>query len=177
MESEVRTFSPVGTMKKLATCAVLCFICLSGYAQSKAFEKLAKIEGVEFVHVDKNMIRQAAESGEGLRIGDNINFGNAKDDIIRLIDDVMVFSCEEAEAVEKLKKSVQKLLKDDKWESLIDMKNEDGETVKICQAKDGDQITSVIFAGEEDDMKLVVINGKLDLAQMMKQQNNNSSEE
>ena len=157
-------------MKKLAVCAVVTLISLGGYAQSKDFEKLSKIKDVEFVHIDKNMIRLAAANGEPLSVGENIFVGKGNDDFIQKIDDIMVFSCEKAAAIEKLKKSAQKLLKGNKWQSLIDMKNDDGETVKICQAKEGDQITNVVLAIEDDEAQLVIIKGALDIAQLLKHQ-------
>jgi hypothetical protein len=157
-------------MKQLAVCAVLSLVCICAHAQSKAFSKLAKIEGVEYIHIDKTMIELAAENGGNLQIGDNNILGNAPSEIVKLIDDVMVFHGEEEEVVAKLKKSAQKLLKGKKWQTLLDMNGEDGESVKICQAKEGDKYINVVLAGEDDDMQLVVINGALDFAELLKKQ-------
>ena len=162
-------------MKQLAICAVLSLVCVCAHAQSKAFSKLAKLEnikGVEYVHVDKTMLQLAAEKGGGLPIGDNssFNFGDAAGDIMKLIDDVMVFSSDEKETVAKLKKSAQKLLKGKNWEVLLDVNGEDGESVKICQTKEGDKITNVVFVSEDDEAQVVVINGALDFAELLKKQ-------
>ena len=162
-------------MKQLAVCAVMTLVCVCAHAQSKTFSKLSKLEnikGVEYVHVDKTMLQLAAEKGEGLPIGDGgtFDFGNAAGEIIKLIDDVMVFHSEEKETVAKLKKSAQKLLKGKQWQTLLDMNGEDGESVKICQAKEGDKYINVVLAGEDDDMQLIVINGALDFAELLKKQ-------
>jgi len=177
MEYKMYKFSPMKTIRRMAVCAVMTLACVSGYAQSKDFEKLAKINGVEYTHIDKEMIHLAAEKGEALPIGDNLAFAKAASEIVRVIDDIMVFSCEKKAAGEKLKKSVQKLMKGDIWETLIDLKGGNGKAVKISQAKADDQITNVIFVSEDDGVKLVVINGSLDIAQLMKLQNNNNDED
>lgn len=155
-------------MKQLAVCAVLSLVCICAHAQSKAFNKLAKIDGVEFVHIDKSMLEVAAEQGNGVQVGDIINLGNTASEIIKVIDDIMVFHCEEEESAAKLKKSAQKLLKGKKWQTLVDMNGEDGETVKICQAKEGDKTINVIMSIEDDEAQLVVINGTLDLSELLK---------
>lgn len=159
-------------MKQLAVCAVMTLVCVCAHAQSKTFSKLSKMKGVEYVHVDKTMLQLAAEKGEGLPIGGGgtFDFGNAAGEIIKLIDDVMVFHSEEKETVAKLKKSAQKLLKGKQWQTLLDMNSEDGESVKICQAKEGDKYVNVVLAGEDDDMQLIVINGALNFAELLKQQ-------
>jgi hypothetical protein len=48
------------------------------------------------------------------------------------------------------------------------MNGEDGETVKICQAKEGDKTINVIMSIEDDEAQLVVINGTLDLSELLK---------
>ena len=70
MKKLSKIYGPLTTMKKLAVCAVLVFACVSAYAESKDFGKLSKIKEVEVMHIDKNMINLAAQSGAGLHIGD-----------------------------------------------------------------------------------------------------------
>ena len=59
MKNLSETFSPLQTMRKLAVCAVLVFVCANAHAQSTNFEELAKIKGVEYVQVNKDMIKLA----------------------------------------------------------------------------------------------------------------------
>ena len=40
MEYKMYKFSPMKTMRRMAVCAVMTLACVSGYAQSKDFEKL-----------------------------------------------------------------------------------------------------------------------------------------
>ena len=165
------TFSPLQTMKKLAVCAVFAFVCVGANAQSNAFDKLAKIKGVEYQHVDKNMINLAAKQGNGLHVGEAVNLGGGDDGgkFLDQFDDVKVFTCEEGGNIKKFQKAALKLLKGKEWEPLIDTKGDDGEMVKIYLSKKGEQSTNVILTVEEDEATLVVINGTFDLAKMMQQ--------
>ena len=70
MKNLSETFSPLQTMRKLAVCAVLVFVCANAHAQSTNFEELAKIKGVEYVQVNKDMIKLAGLEGKGLQLGD-----------------------------------------------------------------------------------------------------------
>jgi len=49
--------------------------------------------------------------------------------------------------------------------------DEDGEKVKIYQNQQGKHTTVIIFAEEDGEASLVVIDGKLDMAQLMEQMN------
>ena len=164
---------PLLTVKKLAVCAVLVFACVSANADNKDFDKLSKIKEVEVMHIDKNMINLAAQSGAGLHIGDAINFDDEDGDMIKTINEIKIYHCEKKGAMEKFKKEATKILKAKKWQALIDQKGEEGEIVKIYQAKDGEQNSNVIFASEEDEAVVIVIDGAFDLTKAMGMGNNN----
>ena len=168
-----KIYGPLSTMKKLAVCAVLVFACVSAYAENKDFDKLSKIKEVEVMHIDKNMINLAAQSGAGLHIGDAINFDDEDGDMIKTINEIKIYHCEKKGAMEKFKKEATKILKAKKWQALIDQKGEEGEIVKIYQAKDGEQNSNVIFASEEDEAVVIVIDGAFDLTKAMGMGNNN----
>ena len=163
---------PFETMKKLAVCAVLVLTCANAQAQDKAFSKLAKIKGVDFVHVDKSMIEQAAKTGEGIHIGEAVNFDDEEGMFLKELSDVKVFRTEEQKAREQMKKAATKLLKQKEWQPLIDATSEEGQVVKIYQAKNGEQIKNVVFATQDDETVLVVIDGTFDLGKMMGMGNN-----
>ena len=55
------------------------------------------------------------------------------------------------------------------WEPLITATDEDGEKVKIYQHQKGKHTTVIFFAEEDGEASLVVIEGKLDMAQLMEQ--------
>ena len=167
MNNLSKTYSRMRTMKKLAVCVAFVFVCANANAQNKDFDKLAKIEGVEFVHFDKSMINLAAKTGTGLHIGESINIGDQNGDNLNQLNDVKVFVCEEKKTVQQLKTAAMKLLKGKEWEPLIDTKGEDGEMVKIYQAKKGEQITNAILVIEEEEAQLVILDGTFDITKMM----------
>ena len=164
-------FSLLQTMRKWAVCAVLVFVCVSANAQSVNFDKLAKIKGVEYTHIGKDMIKLAALAGEGLHVGDmDLNLGVGEgEDFLNQFDDVKVFTCEQKGSIQKFKKTALKLLKGQEWEPLIDTKGDDGEIVKIYLSKNGEHSTNVILSVEDEEANLVVINGTFDFAKMIQE--------
>ena len=149
---------------KVALCAAVIFAPTTAKAQGTEFEKLAKIKGVEYVHMDKNAINSAIETGSGLNLG---NVVNIDDGFADMFDDLKVFSCEEKSVIKKFEKEATKFLKDKKWQSLIDTTDDDGEKVRILQAKNGEKTTTVIFTVEENEAALVIVDGKFNIAEMM----------
>lgn len=174
MKKLLKENSPLRTMKRLAVCAILMIVCVHASAQNKDFEKLAKIDGIEYEHLTKDMIREAVQKKQDLLDevevnGMTLDKAEIMNNIAKILnmDDLQVFSCKEEKAVEPLKKSVVEILKGDGWEAIIDVKGDEGQIVKIYQNKTGDKNTSVIFGSDKDDTKLMVIEGALGILQMM----------
>ena len=69
-----------------------------------------------------------------------------------------------------MSKRVKSILGGSGWEALIDVKDGEGEKVKIYQNQHGKQTTVAIFAEEENEASLVVIDGELDMAKLIEQQ-------
>lgn len=159
------------TIVKLALCAAIMFASIGANAQKNEFKKLAKIEGVEHVHINKLLINLAAKKGGNLNLGDEISIGDKSSDLLKKINNVNVFTCEAKDAAEKMGKHVRNILGGNGWEPLVDAKDEDGEKVKIYQNQRGKHTTVAIFAEEEKEATLVVIDGELDIAKMMEQMN------
>ena len=63
------------------------------------------------------------------------------------------------------------LLDGEGWEPLIDATDGEGYKSKIYQNQQGKHTTVIIFAEEDGEASLVVIDGKLDMAQLMEQMN------
>jgi len=154
------------TMKKLAVCAVLIFACISVNAETKEFDKLSKIKDVEVTHVNKDMIKLAAQAGTGIHLGETINLDDDSGEILNTINEIKVFHCEKKKAMDELKNKTLKLLKNKKWNPLIDTKSDEGQ-IKIYQAKEGEQNTNVVFVMQEDEAVVVVIDGTFDITKMM----------
>ena len=174
MKKLLKENSPLRTMKRWGVCAMLMIVCANASAQNKAFEELAKIDGIEYQHLDKKAINEAFKQKQGLLDdveANGITFDKVEimNNIAKILnmDDLMVFSCTEEKAVEPLKKSVMEILKGDGWEAIIDVKGDLGQIVKIYQNETGDKHTTVIFGSDKDDTKLMVIEGSLGILQMM----------
>ena len=171
MKNLSETFSPLRTVRKWAACAVLVFVCANAHAQSTNFEELAKIKGVEYVQVNKDMIKLAGLEGKGLQLGD-MEFTPEQGkgaDFYDQFDNIKVFTCEQKGSVKKFTKTALNLLKGQEWEPLMDTKDDDGEIVKIYLSKNGERSTNVILAVSDEDANLVVINGTFDFAKMMQE--------
>ena len=157
---------------KVALCAAIMLTPTGANASNKDFKKLSKIEGVEHVHVGKFLLNLAAKNGGDIDLGENISFsGNKSGDILKKIDTIDVYTSEEKNSAEQLSQYVRNILDGNGWEPLINMTDGDGEKVKIYQNQHGKHSTVIIFAEEDGEASLVVIDGKLDMAQLMEQIN------
>lgn len=164
-------FSLLQTMRKWVVCAVLVFVCASANAQSVNFDELAKIKGVEYTHVSKDMIKLAGMEGKGLQLGE-MEFKPTEGkgaDFYDQFDNIKVFTCEQKGSIKKFKKTALNLLKGQQWEPLLETTGDEGEIVKIYLSKNGEHSTNVILSIEDDEASLVVINGTFDLAKMMQE--------
>lgn len=171
MKNLSEMFSPLQTMRKWAVCAVLVFVCANAHAQSTNFEELAKIKGVEYVQVNKDMIKLTGLEGKGLQLGD-MEFTPEQGkgaDFYDQFDNIKVFTCEQKGSIKKFTKTALNLLKGQEWEPLMDTKDDDGEIVKIYLSKNGERSTNVVLALSDEEAHLVVINGTFDFAKMMQE--------
>lgn len=154
---------------KVVLCAAIMLTSTGANASNKDFKKLAKIEGVEHVHVGKFLLSLAAKNGGDIDLGENISFSAKSSNILKKIDTIDVYTSEEKYSAEQLSQHVRSILDGNNWEPLINATDEDGEKVKIYQSQKGKHTTVIIFAEEDGEASLVVIDGKLDMAQLMEQ--------
>ena len=158
------------SMKRIILSLIVLLSAASVNAQSRNFDELVKIKGVEYTHVGKEMIQLAAKQGKGLNVGDMVKLGDGEgEEFLNQFDDVKVFTCEKKGSVKKFKKTALKLLKGQEWEPLIDTQGDDGEMVKIYLSKNGEHSTNVILTVEDEEANLVVISGTFDFAKMMQE--------
>lgn len=155
---------------KVALAAAIILTPAGANAKDNNFKQLSKIDGVEHVHVPKFLISLAAKNGENLNFGDNISIGDKEGNMLKKIETVDVFTCEKKDSAAKLSQRARSILDAEGWEPLVDVKDGDGQRVKIFQTKQGKSTTFVVFAEEEDETALVVIKGKLDIAKLLQQQ-------
>ena len=59
----------------------------------------------------------------------------------------------------------------------MDVASDEGEKVKMCQAKEGEKYTNVIFVEEDDETTLVLLTGALDIAKLIEKYTNGNYDE
>ncbi len=151
----------------LSITLALCVGCAMG--QKKDFKQLAKIDGVEHVHINKFILNMAAKNGGDFDFSDNLSLSGMSGDMLKKLDGVRIFNCEEKAAAAKMSKQVKSILSGKGWEVLLVGTDEDGEKFNISQFKKGKKSTLAIFHEGEEETALVVIDGEVDFAQLMEQ--------
>lgn len=154
---------------KAVLCAAILLTSTGANASNKDFKKLAKIDGVEHVHIGKFLLNLAAKNGGSVDLGENMSFVGKSGDILKKIDTIDIYNSEEKKTIEQLSQHVRSILDGNGWEPLINATDEDGEKVKIYQNQKGKYTTVIIFTEEDGEASLIVIDGKLDMAQLMEQ--------
>lgn len=100
---------------KVALCATILLTSTGANASNKDFKKLAKIDGVEHVHIGKFLLSLAAKNGESVNFGDNINIGDKSGNILKKIDAIDVYTSEEKKTIEQLSQHVRSILDGNGW--------------------------------------------------------------
>ena len=151
------------------------------FGQKDDFAKLAEIKGVKRLHFDKELFDKGMSVDLGsfqmdVGAGDvDMNFGEM---MPGKVEDLQIFSCEKKKASVQLKKEVRKLLKDNKYQTLMNVKDDgdDGAFVNMymCQV---DEKTPIVFLGEDEEgIKLIVLMGKFDLSELVAKAMNDEEE-
>ena len=140
---------------KVALCAAIMLTSAGANASNKYFKKLAKIDGVEHIHIGKFLLNLAAKNGGRVDFGENISFVGKSGDILKKIDTIDIYNSEEKKTIEQLSQHVRSILDGNDWEPLITATGEDGEKVKIYQHKKGKHTTVIFFAEEDGEASLV----------------------
>ena len=151
----------------LSIALALCVGC--AFAQSNAFAKLADIKGVEHVNINKTMLNLAAKSGGNFDFGDGLALEGMEDDMIKKMENIRIYNCEDKEGAEAFGIQVGNILRGRGWEALM-VGAEDGEKLNISQFKKGKKSTIAIFHEEEGESSLIVIEGKLDFKKIIEAQ-------
>ena len=151
----------------LSIALALCFGC--AFAQSDAFAKLAKIEGVEHVNINKTMLNLAAKSGGDFDFGDDLAISGMSGDMLKKLENISIYNCEEKEGAEAFGMQVRSIMSGRGWETLL-VGSEDGEKMNISQFKKGKKSTIAIFHEEEGESALIILEGKLDFKKLIEAQ-------
>ena len=156
-------------MKRTILSIALALSVGCAFAQSNAFAKLADIKGVEHVNINKTMLNLAAKSGGNFDFGDGLALEGMEDDMIKKMENIRIYNCEDKEGAEAFGIQVGSILRGRGWEALM-VGAEDGEKLNISQFKKGKKSTIAIFHEEEGESSLIVIEGKLDFKKIIEAQ-------
>jgi hypothetical protein len=141
---------------------VLAMLSLQANAQVKAFEKYADTKNVTYVYISKYMLGMAGKNATPSVPGVDIKTLAGK------LTGIQIVSTENKAAQAKLKNDAKSIMAKDKYELLMQMKEDDSkvniyhhiakqQSAVVMQVEDDEELTLMIFSGKftlEDVMKM-----------------------
>ena len=150
-------------MIKTILCAVMALTTLNAHAQVKAFEKYSDMNGITYVYISKAML--SAISG---RLNKMPSMPNVDAQVlVNKLSAIQLIHAEKNDMRAKLRSEVQGIVKKDKYELLMQVK-EDGNKADIYQNIGPQQSAVVMLAEEKDGVTAVVFSGKFTTEDVMK---------
>lgn len=150
-------------MIKTVLCAVMAFTCLNAQAQVKAFEKYSEMNGVAYVYISKAMLSALSGRLNSMPTMPNVN----AQALVGKLSAIQLVHAEKNDIRAKLKSDVQGIVKKDKYELLMQVK-EDGNKADIYQNIGPQQSAVVMLVEESDGVTAVVFSGKFTTEDVMK---------
>lgn len=141
---------------------VVSLCSLNANAQVKAFEKYADAKNVTYVYISKYMLGMAGKNATPSVPGVDIKTLAGK------LTGIQIVSTENKAAQAKLKNDAKSIMAKDKYELLMQMKEDDSkvniyhhiakqQSAVVMQVEDNEELTLMIFSGKftlEDVMKM-----------------------
>jgi len=148
-------------MIRTLLCIMVAMASLTANAQVKAFEKYADMKNVSYVYISKYMLRMASNSSMPSVPGVDTKSLASK------LTGIQIISTEEKTARAKLKNDVKDILAHDKYEVLMQMR-EDGDKVDIYHCVGKQQSVVVMLMDEDDSATVMIFSGNFTLDDVMK---------
>ena len=147
------------TIIRSLLCTVMALICLTASAQVKAFEKYADTKNVTYVYISKYMIGMVGKMATmpGVDISSLSNKLSA----------IQIITSDDKAAGTKLKKEVQNILSNGKYEKLMQI-NEDDSKVNIYHSEGKEQSAVVMISDGDGSVTVMVFSGKFSLDDVTK---------
>ena len=142
-------------------CAVVVMTSITVNAQVKAFEKYADMKNVSYVYISKYMLGMASKTSMPSVPGVDMKSLASK------LTGIQIISTEEKTARAKLKNDVKDILARDKYEVLMQMR-EDGNKVDIYHCIGKQQSVVVMLMDEDDSATVMIFSGNFTLDDVMK---------
>ncbi len=150
-------------MIKTILCTVMALTCLNAHAQVKAFEKYSDMNGITYVYISKAML--SAISG---RLNKMPSMPNVDAQVlVNKLSAIQLIHAEKNDMRTKLRSEVQGIVKKDKYELLMQVK-EDGNKADIYQNIGPQQSVVAMLVEENDGVTAVVFSGKFTTEDVMK---------
>ncbi len=141
---------------------VVALCSLNANAQVKAFEKYADTKNVTYVYISKYMLGMAGKNATPSVPGVDIKTLAGK------LTGIQIINAENKAAQAKLKNDAKSIMAKDKYELLMQMKEDDSkvniyhhiakqQSAVVMQVEDNEELTLMIFSGKftlEDVMKM-----------------------
>ena len=140
---------------------VVALCSLNANAQVKAFEKYADTKNVTYVYISKYMLGMAGKNATPSVPGVDIKTLAGK------LTGIQIVSTENKAAQAKLKNDAKSIMAKDKYELLMQMKEDDSK-VNIYHHIAKQQSAVVMQVEDEEELTLMVFSGKFTLDDVMK---------
>ena len=148
-------------MIRTLLCIMVAMASLTVNAQVKAFEKYADMKNVSYVYISKYMLGMASKASMPSVPGVDTKSLASK------LTGIQIISSEEKTARVKLKNDVQDILAHDKYEVLMQIR-EDGDKVDIYHCVGKQQSVVVMLMDEDDSATVMIFSGNFTLDDLMK---------
>lgn len=146
---------------KIIMCVAMLVASIQANAQLKEFEKYADTKNVTYVFISKFMLRMA-----GKEAAPSVPGVNTKS-IMNKINGIQIIGSEDKAASARLKADVQNIVKQGKYELLMQV-DEDDQKVRIYHREGKQQSAVVMMADEDGEFNVIVFSGTFTLGDVMK---------
>ena len=148
-------------MIRTLLCVMVAMVSLTVNAQVKAFEKYADMKHVSYVYISKYMLGMAGKSATPTVPGVDMKSMASK------LTGIQIISSEEKSARNKLKSDVKDILTQDKYEVLMQIR-EEGSKVDIYYRMGKQQSVVVMLVDDDGEAMVMVFSGTFTLDDVMK---------
>ena len=148
-------------MTRALLCILVAMASLTVNAQVKAFEKYADMKNVSYVYISKYMLGMASKTATPSVPGVDMKSLASK------LTGIQIISSEEKTAREKLKIDVKQILARDKYEVLMQIREDDSK-VDIYHCVGKQQSVVVMLMDEDDSATVMIFSGHFTLDDIMK---------
>lgn len=147
------------TIIKSLLCTVMALLCVTASAQVKEFEKYADTKNVTYVYISKYMIGMVGKMANmpGVDVSSLSNKLSA----------IQIITSEYPDAGRKLKKEVQGILSNGKYEKLMQVNGDDSK-VNIYHTEGKQQSAVVMVTDGDGTVTVIVFSGKFNVDDVMK---------